>query len=138
MKILITGLPGSGKTWIAQRLQPHLDCAIYNGDVVRTAANDWDFSLQGRLRQARRMRAICDFERAEGRTVIADFVCPTALTRYIFEADYTIWMDTVKACRYEDTNLLFEPPQSANLVITSHIAESDIPLIINSIAGTHV
>jgi adenylylsulfate kinase len=57
MKILIMGLPGAGKTWLAERLQKHLnDCAWYNADEVRKMANDWEFSEEARIRQARRMR----------------------------------------------------------------------------------
>ena len=110
MKILIMGLPGSGKTWLAERLQKRLECAWFNADKVREQANDWDFGEDARIRQARRMRNLADFEKGEGRTVICDFVCPTNLTRHIFEADYTVWMDTIKEGRFEDTNKVFEAP----------------------------
>ena len=56
MKILVCGLPGSGKTWLSERLVKHIDnCAWYNADFVRKYANDWDFELTGRMRQANRM-----------------------------------------------------------------------------------
>ena len=51
MKILVMGLPGSGKTYLTERLVPLLEAAWYNADKVRTMANDWDFSESGRLRQ---------------------------------------------------------------------------------------
>ena len=54
MKILIMGLPGSGKTYLAERLQPLLEAAWYNADKVREMANDWDFSPEGRIRQSMR------------------------------------------------------------------------------------
>jgi len=84
-KILIMGLPGSGKTWLAERLQEKLECAWFNADEVRGQANDWNFSEAARLRQARRMRNIADFEKGEGNIVICDFVCPTELTRHILK-----------------------------------------------------
>ena len=71
------GLPGAGKTWLSERLQKHLECAWYNADKVRQMANDWDFSPEGRVRQANRMRTFADFEKQNNRFVICDFVCPT-------------------------------------------------------------
>jgi adenylylsulfate kinase len=112
MKILVMGLPGAGKTWLSERLQKHLECAWYNADAVRKMANDWDFSPEGRVRQANRMRNIADYEKSHGRTVICDFVCPTRQTRTDFEADITIWVDTIESGRFEDTNKMFEAPIS--------------------------
>ena len=117
MKILIMGLPGSGKTYLAARLQPLLKAAWYNADNVREMANDWDFSDEGRLRQSLRMKSVADFESAHNRIVICDFVCPTKETRNIFEADITIWLDTIEKGRFEDTNALFEPPQQVDFHI---------------------
>ena len=111
MKILIMGLPGSGKTWLAERLQKHLNCAWFNADAVRQMANDWEFGDEARIRQARRMRNLADYEKGCGRIVICDFVCPTELTRHIFEADLTIWMDTIEQGRFEDTNKMFDDRQ---------------------------
>lgn len=111
MKILIMGLPGSGKTHMASRLQKHLDCSWFNADEIRTMANDWEFSGDARIRQAKRMRNLADFEKQRGTTVICDFVCPTAETRDIFRSDLTIYMDTIKEGRFENTNKIFEPPQ---------------------------
>ena len=90
MKILIMGLPGSGKTHLAKRLQIHLNCAWYNADKVREMANDWDFTDAGRRRQSERMNTIATFEAVRGRTVICDFVCPTGETRKQFDADITM------------------------------------------------
>jgi adenylylsulfate kinase len=117
MKILIMGLPGSGKTYLAERIAPLLDAAWYNADKVRDMANDWDFSNLGRKRQAARMKTFADFEVAQGRTVICDFVCPTARTRYLFDADVTIWMDTIQQSRFADTNELFEKPENVDFCI---------------------
>jgi adenylylsulfate kinase len=137
MKILIMGLPGSGKTYLAERLQKHLNCAWFNADEVRRMANDWEFSEEGRIRQARRMMNLADYEAAQGSTVICDFVCPTALHRYIFDADFTIWMDTVSNSKYEDTNNIFEAPSYADLVIERFLKDEEIVSVVNKIAGVH-
>ncbi len=127
MKILIFGLPGAGKTWLAERLQKELNCAWYNADEVRKMANDWEFSDEARIRQARRMRNIADYEKGCGRDVICDFVCPTELTRHIYEADITVWIDTIGEGRFDDTNKAFERPNSANVDfhITKHLSEEE-------------
>ena len=105
------GLPGSGKTYLTERLAPLLEAAWYNADKVRDMANDWDFSDEGRTRQSQRMKTFADFEKSHGRYVICDFVCPTKLTRENFDADITIWMDTIQEGRFEDTNKLFQNPE---------------------------
>ena len=114
MKILIMGLPGSGKTYLAERLQPLLNAAWYNADKVREMANDWDFSPEGRVRQSFRMRNLADFEKEHKRTVLCDFVCPTKETQNIFHPDIIIWMNTIKKGRYEDTNKMFENPTNVD------------------------
>jgi adenylylsulfate kinase len=131
------GLPGSGKTWLAERLQKHLECAWFNADEVRRIANDWEFGEEARIRQARRMRNLANFEKGEGRTVICDFVCPTHLTRYIFEADFTIWTDTINEGRFDDTNRMFERPKEVDLHIDRFITEKEVELVANFIAGVH-
>ena len=118
MKILVMGLPGSGKTYLSERLAPLLKAAWYNADKVREMANDWDFSETARIRQANRMRCIADFEKKNGRLVICDFVCPTKETREKFNADIVIWMDTIGAGRFEDTNRLFQEPKKIDFHIT--------------------
>ena len=110
MKILVMGLPGSGKTYLAKRMQPILNAAWYNADIVREMANDWDFSPEGRIRQSLRMKNLADFEKKHGRIVICDFVCPTHETKRNFNPDITIWMNTIESGRYEDTNKMFESP----------------------------
>ena len=113
------GLPGSGKTYLSERLVPLLNAAWYNADVVRKMANDWDFSDVGRDRQSKRMRTFADFEKSHGRFVVCDFVCPTGQTRDEFNADITIWMNTIEAGRYEDTNKIFEEPTDFDYIIES-------------------
>ena len=123
------GLPGSGKTWLATRLQEHLDCAWFNADEMRSMANDWEFSEDARIRQARRMTNIADYEKGCGRTVICDFVCPTELTRFIYDADITIWMDTIKASLFKDTNKMFEPPTDFDYIIEEFMDNKQIKLL---------
>ena len=118
MKILIMGLPGSGKTYLANTKQPLLNAAWYNADIVREMANDWDFSPQGRIRQSLRMRNLANFEKEHGRIVICDFVCPTKETKENFDPDVTIWMNTIQSGRYEDTNKMFEEPTNVSFKIT--------------------
>jgi len=118
MKILIMGLPGSGKTYLAERMQPILKAAWYNADKVREMANDWDFSPDGRIRQSLRMKSLADFEKKHGRIVICDFVCPTSETKNNFDPDITIWMNTIKSGRYEDTNKMFEKPENVDFKVT--------------------
>jgi len=110
MKILVMGLPDTGKTHLSKRLQRILNCAWFNADQIRTMANDWNFDVDARNRQAQRMRNIADYEISCGNVVICDFVCPTFETRKIFQADFTIWCDTLQKCKYEDTNRIFEEP----------------------------
>ena len=112
------GLPGSGKTYLTELLVPLLSAAWFNADKIREMTNDWDFSDQGRLRQSNRMKTYADFEKSHGRMVICDFVCPTRETRQMFDADFTVWMDTIEEGRFEDTNKLFEPPCEVEMRIT--------------------
>ena len=117
-KILIMGLPGSGKTSLAKLLAPMFNAVWLNADKVREEVNDWDFTPTGRTRQTDRMKTYAQKALDNNRNVIADFICPTEQTRRDFDADYIIWMDTIKEGRFEDTNKMFEPPIFYNFRVT--------------------
>jgi len=110
MKILICGLPGSGKSTLAEPFAELLGAVWINADQVRTRYDDWDFSPQGRITQANRMKHLSDGVVMAGKIAVADFVAPTNEARAQFNADYTVWMDTIKEGRYKDTNAMFEKP----------------------------
>lgn len=105
------GLPGSGKTTLADILARLLNAKRLNADVIREQYNDWDFSDEGRKRQANRMKKLAKDITDKNMKVVVDFVCPTEKTREDFNADYTIWMDTIKQGRFDDTNKMFVPPK---------------------------
>jgi adenylylsulfate kinase len=126
-RILVMGLPGAGKTTLAQHIVDHLQAekkrvGWLNADDVRKKYNDWDFSHEGRIRQSLRMRELadamtaCDF-------VICDFVAPLVEMRNNFKADWTVWVDTIDAGRFEDTNRMFVPPEVYDFRITEQKSE---------------
>jgi DNA polymerase III delta prime subunit len=113
MKILIMGLPSSGKTTLATALARELSCVHFNADEIRKEINkDLGFSVKDRIEQARRMGVLCDIASRYGAHVIADFVCPTPETREAFGAHFTVWVDRIKEGPFEDTNKLFVPPEN--------------------------
>jgi cytidyltransferase-like protein len=131
MKILVMGLPGSGKTTLAKVLAEKLGAAYFNADEVRKMFNDWDFSDEGRIRQAKRMSKLCEI--SSTRVSVVDFVCPTEHTRRIFDAQLTIFMDTIDAGRFEDTNKVFERPEldSVDFLIKEwgNVEEQILPIV---------
>jgi adenylylsulfate kinase len=122
-KILVMGLPGSGKSYLADKLTNILGAEWLNADRVRAEANDWDFSPEGRTRQAERMKLLAQEGLDRGKHVIADFVCPTEKTRQDFAADYIVWVDTIKEGRFEDTNKMFVPPEEYDFRVPTQNAE---------------
>ena len=131
--ILIMGLPGSGKTTLANELAPLLDAKRLNADEVRKEANDWDFSEEGRKRQSKRMANLALKLKEDGSFVVADFICPTPEARKLFPADFTIWVDTIKEGRFEDTNKMFVKPDKYNFHVTSQDAKNWAPKILKEI-----
>lgn len=134
------GLPGAGKTYFASALKDYLrehsgmfhsdvemghqsyaSVEWFNADDVRKKFNDWDFSQEGRIRQSHRMRELAD--RSSSDFVIVDFVAPLPEMRYNYKADWTIWMDTIDAGRYEDTNRMFTPPDVYDFRIIEQAAD---------------
>jgi len=131
--ILVMGLPGAGKTTLANELAPLLNAKRLNADEVRKAANDWDFSKEGRKRQAKRMAEHALKLKNDGNYVVADFICPTPEARSLFPADYVIWVDTIKEGRFEDTNQMFVKPEKFNFHVTSQDAKYWVPKILKEI-----
>lgn len=122
-KILVMGLPGAGKTTLAEKLVVRLNAVHFNADAVRENVNrDLGFSEADRIEQARRMGWLCDQVTRTGNFAVADFVCPTAATRAAFmhggEA-FVVWVDRIGESRFEDTNRLFTPPQRFDLRVTA-------------------
>jgi hypothetical protein len=143
-KILIMGLPGAGKTFMAEALKKRLEASTeipvealaqceavptfyrpsvkwFNADEVRKKYNDWDFSHEGRIRQSLRMAEFAMTANAD--YVICDFVAPLPEMRHNFKADWVIWMDTIDQGRYEDTNKAFVPPDLYDFRITEKDAD---------------
>ena len=119
------GLPGSGKTTLASKLVPLLKAKWVNNDEVRKAANDWDFSEEGRIRQAKRVADIAEKFKKEGNYdyLVADYICPTPQTRKLFNADYVVWVNTIKKGRFDDTNKMFVKPEKFDFEVTTQDAE---------------
>ena len=118
------GLPGAGKTTLAEELAPKLNAKRLNADEVRKEANDWDFSEEGRKRQAKRMADFALKLKNQGNYVVADFICPTPEARSLFPADFTIWVDTIKEGRFDDTNKMFVNPEKYDFHVTTQNAKS--------------
>ena len=158
-RILIMGLPGSGKTYFAERLKKYLeeygdaekidprrfimyegvpsknfyDVKVdwFNADEIRRRFNDWDFSREGRIRQSLRMLEFA--LKCTGDFVICDFVAPLPEMRHNFKADWTIWIDTIEQGRYEDTNKAFVPPDVYDFRVTEQNAEKWVEFV-----GEHI
>ena len=115
IRILIMGLPGSGKTFLARRFSKRKDTEWLNADKIRGKYNDWDFSEQGIIRQVKRMKNLAQLSRKK--IVVADFVCPLKKQIDIFKPNIIVWMDTIQKGRFKSMNKLFKPPKKYHLRI---------------------
>ncbi len=127
------GLPGSGKTTLANELAPMINAKRLNADEVRKNANDWDFSQDGRKRQAKRMADLAKKLKESGNHVVADFICPTPEARSLFPADYVVWLDTIKKGRFDDTNKMFVKPEKFDCHVTTQDAKHWASIIFKEI-----
>ena len=132
--ILVMGLPGAGKTTLADELAPKLKAKRLNADEVRKEANDWDFSEEGRKRQAKRMADFALKLKNQGNYVVADFICPTPDARSLFPADFVIWVDTIKEGWFDDTNQMFVKPEKYDFHVTTQDAKVWADKIIKEIS----
>ena len=135
-RILIMGLPGSGKTTLAENLKVELLAADksvswFNADDVRKQYNDWDFSHEGRIRQAGRMKILTGLSLAE--FAICDFVAPLPDQRDLFDATWTVWVDTIAEGRFADTNQIFVPPEKYDFRVTEQDSQYWAKLITSQI-----
>lgn len=140
MKILIMGLSGSGKSELAKELhslfqENEISSIRINGDEVREASNDWDFSPDGRVRQAQRIAKLA--KKSEAQFVIADFIAPTKETRDIFNADMLIWLDTVKTSKYTNTDVVFQNPTIYDFKVTKKNAKIEALKIFKYLKGIY-
>jgi adenylylsulfate kinase len=128
------GLSGAGKTTLAKALAERTGYKWLNADEIRKEYDDWDFSQEGRIRQAARMKLL-----SEGHeSVICDFIAPLEAQRDIFAADYTIWLDTVERSRYSDTDSVFQIPESPDVVVNTKDVDFWTPLILADIRSKSV
>lgn len=143
MKILITGLPGSGKTTLAEALHTILNSKYWNADKVRAMHQDWDFTHSGRLRQAYRLHDLCD---NNSKYNIVDFICPTHETRAAFQPDFVVFMNTIQTSEpttlaadgssYNDTDQIYQKPIDPDVIVTEKDVDKWVDIVYNTVIET--
>ncbi len=129
------GLPGAGKTTLAEALSKELSAIHLNADEMRNKVwSDLTFTYEDRIKQAQRMGALSDILNAKGYNTIADFICPTEETRKVFGEAFIIWVNRIDKGRFEDTNKLFEKPSQVNVCIDAGLTiEEEVKLIMKEL-----
>jgi len=127
-KILIMGLPGAGKTFLAKEIYKELNAVWLNGDKIRNKFKDWDFTKEGRIRQAKRLNKLSDQFIKKGKNVVVDFICPNQDSFKNIKVNFIIWVDTIRKGRHirkhlDDINPIFRKPKKYDLRVTSKDAK---------------
>ena len=131
--ILIMGLPGSGKTFLAKRVAKILRAEWLNADLVRGKYNDWDFSTSGIIRQVHRMKNLAN--KSKKKFVVADFICPLKKQFEIFKPNIVVWMDTIKKSKYSRINRIFKKPENYDIRVTSKNANLWSYAVVDKVSG---
>jgi adenylylsulfate kinase len=141
MKVLIFGLANTGKSYLSTRLKSAFAdkrVAYFNADEIREKYNDWDFSDEGRKRQAQRA---VDFGKQDVDLIMWDFICPFQSARDALGADLVIWMNTNQSSKYKDTDAVFERPEHCDIEVTDKdwwtddVTQETVGKIIRTIAA---
>lgn len=139
LRVLIMGLPTSGKTYLASKLykkikESEIKCMWLNADVLRKFHDDWDFSQEGRVRQSKRMKLYADLSELDNyQVVLFDFVAPIFKQRMMVNPNYVVWVNTVEESPYEDTNKIFEKPSLVDIEVKEKDAEKYADIIFNDL-----
>ena len=116
---LIFGIAGSGKSTLAKNLAKEIKGDWINADMVRSKFKDWDFSRKGILRQSGRMRDLA--LKSKKQNVVLDLICPFEKGRKTINADYYVWVDTIKKSRFRKKRIekIFQIPKKYDVKVSS-------------------
>lgn len=134
MILQIIGLPGSGKTTLAKELCRRTNGIHINADEVRSElSSDLGFSSEDRIEQARRLGSISRLLSKQGKLVIVDFVNPTRETRKAFgDANFVVWVNRIMSSRFEDTNNMWQDPESDLVISNGQSITEEAELVLKS------